>query len=117
MEERGEGGDGRFSAGEDEVRTLGALRRFDSPRVPPSAKKPTLPKKEVGFATTWWTRSQSIRTEGVESPASELRSILPARHVRLLGRKMDEPLQREQALHGVQCMQECSFSLLRKVLA
>jgi len=49
VEERGEGGDGRFSAGEDEVRTLGALRRFDSPRVPPSAKKPTLPKKEVGF--------------------------------------------------------------------
>ena len=44
MEERGEGGDGRFSAGEDEVRTLGALRRFDC------------------FA--WWTRSQSIRTEG-----------------------------------------------------
>ena len=35
----------------------------------------------------------------------------------LLGRKMDDPLRREQALLEVQCMQEGSFSLLRKVLA
>ena len=66
MEERGEGGDGRFSAGEDEVRTLGALRRFRLPSPSTKRIKKADPPKFRGrlFATAWWTRSQSIRTGG-----------------------------------------------------